>query len=219
MKWGQRKEEGWCIEQGQSTHQRARVQGMVGGLGSDRGRQSDSSMMEVMQGRRSRTHVSSWVEWKITGEVFSFFCPVKHFPQTLCPTHLVNTHMQLGLRLLLLLALILGLLATPKSGSLCGSQLLVPSLLIKRCSVQYNALYLSSWDLLIPKELPRWLMVKNPPAKQQTWVWSLGWEYLLEKKWQPTPPGNPCGQRSLVGYRWRGHKKSDMTKWLNNECS
>ena len=25
-------------------------------------------------------------------------------------------------------------------------------------------------------------MVKNPPAKQGTWVLSLGWEYTLEKK-------------------------------------
>ena len=161
MKWGQRKEEGWYAEQGQSTRQRAGVQGMVGGRGSDRGRQSDSSMMGVMQGRRSRTHVSSWVEWKKAGEVLSFFCSVKQVPQTLCPTHLVNTHMQLGLRLWLLLALILGLLATPKSGSLCGSLLLVPSLLTKRCSVQYKGLYLSSWDLLIPKGLPWWLSGKE----------------------------------------------------------
>ena len=24
-------------------------------------------------------------------------------------------------------------------------------------------------------------MVKNPPARQETWVWSLGWEDPLEK--------------------------------------
>ena len=46
-------------------------------------------------------------------------------------------------------------------------------------------------------------MVKNPPAMWETWVWSLGWEDPLEKKWQPTPvflPGKSHGQRSLVGY-------------------
>ena len=30
-------------------------------------------------------------------------------------------------------------------------------------------------------------MVKNPPAMWETWVWSLGWEELLEEGWQPTP--------------------------------
>ena len=29
--------------------------------------------------------------------------------------------------------------------------------------------------------LPRWLVVKNPPVMQETWVPSLGWEDLLEK--------------------------------------
>ena len=96
------------------------------------------------------------------GVLISFFCSVKQVPQTLCPTHLVNTHIQLGLRLLLL-ALILGLLATPKSGSLWGSLLLVPSLLTKRYSVQSNALCFSSWDLVIPKGLPRW-----PSGKEST---------------------------------------------------
>ena len=37
-------------------------------------------------------------------------------------------------------------------------------------------------------------------------------------KWQPTPvflPGEPHGQRSLVGYRPWGCKESDMTERLN----
>ena len=42
-------------------------------------------------------------------------------------------------------------------------------------------------------------MVKNPPAMQDTWVWSLGWEYLLEREWLPTPVFLP-GQRSLADY-------------------
>ena len=32
-----------------------------------------------------------------------------------------------------------------------------------------------SWALLIAQ------LVKNPPAMKETWVWSLGWEDLLEK--------------------------------------
>ena len=45
--------------------------------------------------------------------------------------------------------------------------------------------------------------VKNPPAKQEMWVWSLGQEDPQKGKWQPTPiflPGKSHGQRSLVGY-------------------
>ena len=30
-------------------------------------------------------------------------------------------------------------------------------------------------------------IVKNPPARQETWVQSLGWEDPLEEAWQPTP--------------------------------
>ena len=46
-------------------------------------------------------------------------------------------------------------------------------------------------------------VVKNPPAVQETWVRSLGWEDPLEKERPPTPvflPGESHGQRSLVGY-------------------
>ena len=52
--------------------------------------------------------------------------------------------------------------------------------------------------------------VKNPHVMQETqeiWVQFLGQEYLLEKKWQPTPvfsPGTSHGQRSLVGYNPKG---------------
>ena len=45
--------------------------------------------------------------------------------------------------------------------------------------------------------------VKNLPAKQDTWVRSLGWENPWRKKWQCTPvflPGESHGQRSLAGY-------------------
>ena len=58
-------------------------------------------------------------------------------------------------------------------------------------------------------------MVKNPPAMRETWVQSLGWEDPLEKGRLPTLaflPGEYHGQRSLVGYRTRGHKVSDTTE-------
>ena len=62
-------------------------------------------------------------------------------------------------------------------------------------------------------------MVKILPAMQETWVWSLGEENPLRRKWQLTPvflPGEFHGQRSLEGYSPWGHKESDMTKWLTH---
>ena len=61
-------------------------------------------------------------------------------------------------------------------------------------------------------------MVKNPPAMQETWVQSLGWEDPLEEEWQSTPvflPGESHGQRSLVASNPRGCKESDMTERLS----
>ena len=62
-------------------------------------------------------------------------------------------------------------------------------------------------------------MVKILPEMQETWVWSLGQEDPLRRKWQLTPvflPGEFHGQRSLEGYSPWGHKGSDMTKWLTH---
>ena len=45
--------------------------------------------------------------------------------------------------------------------------------------------------------------IKNPPAKQETWVWSPCWKDPPEEIWQPAPvilPGKFHGLRSLVGY-------------------
>jgi len=45
---------------------------------------------------------------------------------------------------------------------------------------------------------------------QETHVQSLGREDPWRRKWQPTPvflPGEPQGQRSLVGYSTQGHKR------------
>ena len=46
-------------------------------------------------------------------------------------------------------------------------------------------------------------VVKNPPAMQETWVRSLGWEDSLKKKRQLTPVfllRQSHGQRRLAGY-------------------
>ena len=61
-------------------------------------------------------------------------------------------------------------------------------------------------------------MVKNLPAKQETWVQSLGQEYLLEKgmathssitAWRIPWTEEPGGLQTR-----EGHKKLDMTKQL-----
>ena len=58
-------------------------------------------------------------------------------------------------------------------------------------------------------------MVKNLPAKQETWVQSLGWEDPLEKEMASTPvflPEKFHEQRSLVGYSPWDCKESDRTE-------
>ena len=58
-------------------------------------------------------------------------------------------------------------------------------------------------------------MVKNPPAMQEMWVRSLGWEDSWRREWQPTPvflSGESHGQRSLAGYSPWGYKESDTTE-------
>ena len=50
-------------------------------------------------------------------------------------------------------------------------------------------------------------LVKNLPARRETWVRSLGRENPWRRKWQPTPvslPGESHRQRSLRGYSPRG---------------
>ena len=62
-------------------------------------------------------------------------------------------------------------------------------------------------------------LVKNPPAMQETQVWSLGGEDPLEKEMATHSsflPGESHGQRSLVSYSLWDHKGSDITKWLNH---
>ena len=67
-------------------------------------------------------------------------------------------------------------------------------------------------------------MVMNLPAMQETQVWSLGWENLLEKKmvtlysiltwriqWTEEPDGLQKPTRLLCPWH---HKQSDMIEWL-----
>ena len=57
-------------------------------------------------------------------------------------------------------------------------------------------------------------VVKNPPAKQETWVLSLVEKVPWRKEWQPTPvflPGGSHGQRSLEGCSLWSWKESDTT--------
>ena len=62
-------------------------------------------------------------------------------------------------------------------------------------------------------------MVKNPPAIQETWVQSLGWEDPLEAGManpvQYSCLENPHGQRSLAGYNPWGCKKSGTAEQLS----
>ena len=62
-------------------------------------------------------------------------------------------------------------------------------------------------------------MVKNLSAMWDTWVWSLGWEDLLEKgmaTYSVFLPGEFHGQRSWVGYSPWGCKESDTTERLTH---
>ena len=57
---------------------------------------------------------------------------------------------------------------------------------------------ISLWASLVAQ------LIKNLPAVQETWVWSLGWEDPLEK-------GKVIHSSILA---W-GHKESDMTEWFS----
>ena len=71
---------------------------------------------------------------------------------------------------------------------------------------------LTRWQLEINHELrdanleaglPGGSVVKNPSAKQETQVWSLGWEDSLEREMATHSiflPGKSHGQRSMEGY-------------------
>ena len=56
-------------------------------------------------------------------------------------------------------------------------------------------------------------LVKTPPAMQESWVRSLGWEDSLEKEQLPTPVFWPGEFHGL--YSPWGHKELDMTDRLS----
>jgi len=60
-------------------------------------------------------------------------------------------------------------------------------------------------------------LVKNPPAMQETWILSLGWEDFLEKGRLPTPVFWPGEFRGL--YSPWGGKESDTNEWLSLSLS
>ena len=65
-------------------------------------------------------------------------------------------------------------------------------------------------------------MVKDQPAVQETWVWSLGWKILWRREWLPASvflPGEFHGQRSLGGYSPWDRKVSDTTELLTQHAS
>ena len=74
------------------------------------------------------------------------------------------------------------------------------------CPLQY------SWASLVAQT------IKNPPAMQETWVRSLGWEDPPKVGMAITPvflPGEAHGQRSLAGNSPWSHKELDTTEWLS----
>ena len=63
-------------------------------------------------------------------------------------------------------------------------------------------------------------LLKNLPAMQETWVWSLGWEHPWRRKRQPTPvfwPGELHGQRNLASYKPWDHEESDTTERITHQ--
>ena len=88
---------------------------------------------------------------------------------------------------------------------------------------KYNKYLAYICILFVFKDVYAWAslvaqIVKNLPAVQETQVWSLGPEDPQQRKWQPTPgflPGEPHGQRSLVGYSPWSCKESDTTERLS----
>ena len=73
-------------------------------------------------------------------------------------------------------------------------------------SSKFEYIHILVWSSLVAQ------MVKNPPAMQETWVLSLGWEDPLEK--------GKATHSSILTWRipWRspwGHKQSDTTERLS----
>ena len=73
-----------------------------------------------------------------------------------------------------------------------------------RCSQQHQQIFVKKkiWASLVAQ------LVKNPPAMQETWIQSLGWEDPLEK--------GKATHSSILAWRspW-SHKESDTTEQLS----
>ena len=77
-------------------------------------------------------------------------------------------------------------------------------------------------DPMVPAGFPGGSVVKNSPAKQETWVRSLGQEEPLEREMATHSrflPGKPHGQRNLAGCSPWGCKESDTTERLSSSSS
>ena len=77
---------------------------------------------------------------------------------------------------------------------------------------------LDSWKCsYTTSHLPRWHSGKESFCqyrRQETWVQFLGWEDILERKWQHTLvflPGKSHGKRSLAGYSLWDHRSFGHT--------
>ena len=77
--------------------------------------------------------------------------------------------------------------------------------------------------ILWPPDAKNWLIGKDPDAGKD-WSWEekemtedelLGWHYQLNGHEFEQSPGDGEGQGTLACCSPRGHKESDMTKWLN----
>ena len=69
-----------------------------------------------------------------------------------------------------------------------------------------------SWASLVAQ------MIKNPPAKWETWLQSLGWEDPWRRAWQPTQYScleNPHEQRSLLVWSPWHHNELDTPEQLS----
>jgi len=97
--------------------------------------------------------------------------------------------------------------------------------MMERCTDLYLWFYFSSFYSIFTYSMASLVtqMVKNPPAVQETWVWSLGWEDPLEEgrathssilAWRI-----PMDRGALAGYCPCVCKESDMTEWLSTEHS
>ena len=71
-----------------------------------------------------------------------------------------------------------------------------------------------SFEISLDKlDFPVVQKVKNLPAMQETWVWSLDQEDPLEMDWQSTPvflPGESHGQRSVAGLQRVQHWATEL---------